>query len=125
MSASQRRKGAAGEREWVEALRCEGFITAGRQLGQARDGGGDVLVDGTLFEVKRRAGISSLRFLDQARAAAEDQRGASGVRPTPVVAMREDGNTEWVVMMLASDYFALLRKARPMWAALDKPNENR
>jgi hypothetical protein len=116
MSASQRRKGAAGEREWCAELAREG-ITANRQLGQARDGGGDVIVERTLYEVKRRAGIAVRKWLDQAVAAA-------GVKLTPVVAMREDGRTDWMVVMRAEDYFALLRQGRPMGHSFHKRLED-
>lgn len=118
MSASQRRKGASGEREWCEELAKAG-ITARRQLGQARDGGGDVLVGGKLFEVKRRARLSVREFMDQAVEATEN----SSLVPT--VAMREDGRTDWLVMMRAEDYFDLLRAARQVGWMLDTPPSSR
>lgn len=104
MSASQRRKGAAGEREWCDVLIKHGISQARRQLGQARDGGGDVIVDGVLYEVKRRARISVREFMDQAVASVESSA------LMPVVALREDGRTDWLVLLRAEDYFSLWRQ---------------
>ena len=104
MGASQRRKGAAGEREWVDVLRKQGFSVEGRQLGQARDGGGDVRHGGFLYEVKRYNAIAVRKWLDQAEASVLQYK--AGERP--VVAMREDGRTEWMILMRAEDFFKLL-----------------
>lgn len=107
MSASQRRKGASGEREFINnVLKPAGYHAAARQLDQSRDGGGDVILDGMLFEVKRHARIAALRFLEQAEAAAR------GKDLLPVVAMREDGGTDWVVMFRAEAFMQLLRQTR-------------
>ncbi|MGH7184917.1 MAG: hypothetical protein ACREIB_01390 [Pseudomonadota bacterium] len=117
MSAYQRRKGAAGEREFInDVLKPAGYRTAARQLGQARDGGGDVIVDGVLYEVKRRAKLAVREFMDQAEKAAYD---AEKSRPLmPVVVMREDGRTDWLVMLRADDYFRLLRSTKQMGHSL-------
>ena len=105
MGASQRRKGAAGEREWVDVLRARGYPVEGRQLGQARDGGGDVVVPPVLYEVKRRAKIAVREYLDQAVTSMISYKGVE----IPVVAMREDGRTDWMVLMRAQDYLTLLK----------------
>ena len=105
MSASQRTKGAAGEREWCEILRKNGYHAAQRQLGQARDGGGDVRIGGILYEVKRRKQIAVRQFLDQAvESVLQYQCGE-----LPVVAMREDGRKDWMVMLRAEDFMRIIR----------------
>ena len=104
MGASQRRKGAAGEREWVDVLRARGYPVEGRQLGQARDGGGDVRHAGVLYEVKRYNKIAVRKFLDQAVQSVVNYRQDE----VPVVAMREDGRAEWMILMRAEDFFTWL-----------------
>lgn len=106
MSKSQRTKGAAGEREWCEVLKNQGFADAARQLGQARDGGGDVRIGGVLYEVKRRKGLAARQFLDQAVKSAVDYKAGE----MPAVAMREDGRTDWMVLLRAEDYFTLIKR---------------
>jgi hypothetical protein len=105
---TNRVRGATGEREWVALLKEHGFTEAARNLGQSRDGGGDVCVPPFLWEVKRRRRISALRFLDQVEKAVV---GAyfNGVQVKyGAVAMREDGDRQWYVMLKASDLFRLL-----------------
>jgi len=106
MSRSQRDKGAVGEREFVHLLHQHGFPAGiGRVLGQARDGGGDVLAQPFLFEVKRRHALAVRQFLDQAEEACAKYEGTS----IPLVAMREDGRTDWIVMGKASDLLPILQ----------------
>lgn len=105
MSASQRTKGAAGEREWCDFLKDSGFPEAKRLLGQARDGGGDVLLPPMLYEVKRRHGIAVREWLDQAVASVVNYKGCE----VPAVAMREDGRKDWMVLLRADDFIKLLR----------------
>lgn len=83
MSASQRRKGAAGEREVCAYLSGIFDERVKRNLSQSRDGGDDIRVAGLVVEVKRRKRIAVLRWMEQAKRAAGD----GGV---PVVVMRED-----------------------------------
>ena len=104
MGASQRQKGAAGEREWVDVLRTRGYPVEGRQLGQARDGGGDVRYGGILYEVKRYNKIAVRKWLDQAEASVIQYKQDE----IPVVAMREDGRTGWMILMRAEDFFNLV-----------------
>lgn len=115
MSKSQRNKGAAGEREWCDVLKTRGY-DAKRALGQARDGGGDVPMPPVLYEVKRRAGIAVRSFLDQAVAALPQYPGCE----IPAVAMREDGRTDWMVLLRAEDFLNLLARSRPMGWNLPK-----
>lgn len=107
MGASQRRKGAAGEREWVDVLRRAGYPVEGRQLGQARDGGGDVRYGGVLFEVKRYNKIAVRKWLDQAEASVLQYKQGE----IATVVMREDGRTQWMVLMSGNDFLNLLERA--------------
>ena len=102
--ASSRNKGNAGEREFAEYLRERGWLDARRALGQARDGGGDVPVPPVLYEVKRRKGISVRKWLEQATAAMPQYKGCK----LPVVAMREDGRKDWMVLLRADDFITML-----------------
>jgi hypothetical protein len=107
MGASSRNKGNAGEREWAEHVRAGGWPEAHRALGQARDGGGDVPVPPVLYEVKRRRKAAVRQFLDQAIKAMPKYKGCT----IPAVALREDGRTDWMVILPAKDFLALLRRA--------------
>jgi hypothetical protein len=106
MGASQRTKGAAGEREWCDVLEQYGFEDAQRVLGQARDGGGDVAYPPTLYEVKRYHKIAVRKWLDQAKASVIHYKGCE----MPVVAMREDGRKDWMVLVSAHDFLTMLRE---------------
>lgn len=108
MGASQRRKGAGGEREWVDVLRARGYPVEGRQLGQARDGGGDVRYGGVLYEVKRYNKIAVRKWLDQSVKSMVNYKEVE----IPVVAMREDGRTEWMVLLRAEDFFKMLESGK-------------
>lgn len=76
MSASQRRKGAGGEREAYRLLADQlGDIVERRDLSQSRDGGGDIRIPAArvLVEVKRVERSSIPAWLRQARQSAEVQ----------------------------------------------------
>lgn len=85
---------------------------AKRDLEQTRDKGGDVPAAPFLFEVKRRKGIAVRSFLDQAEEALATGRYAGC--QFPAVAMREDGRTDWMVLMSADTLFELLSQSRGM-----------
>jgi Holliday junction resolvase len=104
MSKSQRTKGASGERELARILTDALGTAVKRKLDAAREGGDDIAVGHFSLEVKRRAGIAALRYMDQARENA-------GIHQTPVVAMREDGNRRWVVMLDLGDFIPMMRDA--------------
>lgn len=105
MSASQRDKGARGEREFCKLLLDEFGFAARRNLGQARDAGNDVHAGPFHFEVKRRASMKQLEgWMDQAQSSGNDLYA---------VAMRPD-NGEWMVL-LPWEVFAQL--AREEFAA--------
>ena len=74
-------------------------------LGQARDGGGDIALPPMLYEVKRYHKIAVRKWLDQATKSVVEYKGCE----IPCVAMREDGRTEWMVLLRAEDLMKLLR----------------
>lgn len=103
MGKMQRTKGAVGEREFgAFAGNALGLPAFKRQLGQARDSGGDVPVPPVLFEVKRRARIAMLRWMEQAERSAHPQGYVPGV------AMRED-NGRWYVLLPAAAFFEMAK----------------
>lgn len=100
MSASQRNKGAEGERALCAILSDYLGKSVKRNLGQSRDGGYDIECGPFAIEVKRRKNIAASIFMEQAIEAAGDK--------TPVVAMREDFG-EWLVMFRLPDAIKLMQ----------------
>ena len=94
------RKGKAGELEAAEAIHRHWGADAYRSQQYAGTNHDADLagVDGLHIEVKRYAKIAPIKWLRQAE---RDTGGA-----TPVVIMREDGDTEPVVMMRVKDVMA-------------------
>ncbi|MHB1322328.1 MAG: putative PDDEXK endonuclease [Acidithiobacillus ferrivorans] len=73
MSASQRNKGAAGERELFALLTEQLGVTVTRNLTQTRGGGADALdVPGWAIECKRCEALSLASWWNQARRQADD-----------------------------------------------------
>lgn len=105
MSASQRRKGATGERELAAILTEQLGWVVKRELGQPRDSGADLHICQFRFEVKRRRGVAVHEWVDQAAR-------ACGPGNIPVVACRGDGR-EWLVVMRLEDALPLLRNELP------------
>ena len=100
MSASQRRKGAAGEREACAALAEEFGTVVRRNLGQARDSGHDISLGRWSIEVKRRKSMPTLySWIEQ----------ANGGPGTPAVMARADGE-DWLVVMRFRDWARLARE---------------
>jgi hypothetical protein len=102
MGRSQREKGKRGEREAAAAL-SELFGLEARRTAQRR---GDQTADidcgrRVHVEVKRRAGIAALRWLEQAE---KDQ--AKGT--IPFVMLREDNDPEWSILVRASQLKGLM-----------------
>lgn len=96
MSASQRRKGAAGERELADALGKLLGLKIQRELSQARDAGCDLRPGRLVVEVKRRKGIAVHQWMDQAVAA------LTNLGNIPVVAMRADSKG-WMLTIRLED----------------------
>lgn len=98
MSKSQRTKGAAGERELCAELnKMFGRTDIKRHLGQARDGGDDIVVGDLSIECKRRKSLKGLYdWMRQAVASATPKDY------TPVVAVRAD-EEEWLLVVRLKD----------------------
>ena len=106
MSASQRTKGAAIEREIASRLAVALGRPVKRVLGQARDGGCDIvlpMIGGrrALIEVKARKAFAVQLFLDQVEAVCEP-------RDLPAVVLRQD-RCEPLVLLRFEDYVELIR----------------
>ena len=105
MSASQRRKGRAGEIELAKLLSEQLGWVVKRNIGQSRDGGDDITTGQFRWECKRRAKLSVYEFMEQVEAACE-----SG--DIPVVAMRADSKG-WLVMLRLEDALPMIRGELP------------
>ena len=100
MGASQRRKGAAGEREIAAILTDKLGFAVKRKLGQARDSGHDIDIPGWNLEIKRRRRVGNLyEWLAQA-----DSKNGS-----PAVLVRADGH-EWLAVIRLEDWIRLIRE---------------
>jgi len=103
MSASERRKGAAGELEVVALLQARGWPRAHRNFASGSAGGGDVAQgpEGVVIEVKRHRGRLDLpKAIRQVKAAAGDH-------DLPIVAHRRDGEP-WRATLPLEDLLELL-----------------
>ena len=102
MSASQRRKGATGEREVATMLAEHWGSVVRRRINQTRDGGHDLegATRGFAIEVKRRKRLDTLeQWMAQAAQGAGE----------PVVFMRADGKP-WRVLLDAQTFMRLVRE---------------
>lgn len=103
MSASQRNKGAAGEREVCSLIREHLGIKAVRNLMQTREGGADIKLNPYSIEVKRRARIGLIYdWMAQARKECDGEE-------RPLVLCRADGK-EWLAVMPIAELFRLIRE---------------
>lgn len=101
MSARERRKGAATERELATKLSDDLGRIVQRKLGQARDSGDDIQVGHFRIESKARKAFSVWAFMDQCQA-------ACGEGDIPVVALRANGRP-WLVLMRYEDVVPMIR----------------
>lgn len=117
MSINGCKKGKAGEREFRDVLREEGFEA---KRGQQHAGGvdsPDVVCPALAhlhFEVKR------VEALNVGKAMAQAVRDAGGVK-LPVVAHRKNRDKDWLITMRSRDWFKLLRDALSLSPMID-PN---
>jgi hypothetical protein len=101
---NSRNKGKVGEREARDAIREHlGLADAKRSAQVSGKEASDVLTEAPIhWEVKRRKKIAALSFLEQAERDAEASTTAED--KVPAVVMREDGSTEWVLMLRLADF---------------------
>lgn len=93
MSASQRRKGAAAEREVLRLLGEELGEALSRNLSQTREGGADcIAVRGWAIEVKRQERLSRPAWWRQA----VEQAERVGARPMLLYRRSREAWTAWV-----------------------------
>ena len=103
MSKLSRDRGQSYEREICTALSDHLGITIRRQLGQERDGGGDIRTGRFLLECKRRRRLGGpYTWMAQATAAAKPGE-------TPAVIARADGGESLVILRL-HDFLRLARE---------------
>lgn len=90
---NSRNKGKVGEREARDQIRLHlGLQDAKRSAQVSGKEASDVLTEAPIhWEVKRRKKLSVLAFLEQAE--------RDTTTKIPAVVMREDGSTEWVLMV--------------------------
>ena len=97
------RKGKRGELEAAKALHSATGLVAHRTAQVDGKLSADLAgIDGLHIEVKRRKKIAATNFLVQAETDAADNT-------TPLVIMREDGDTNWCVLLRLTDLIDLTR----------------
>jgi len=106
MGALSKQRGDHFEREVCAVLTEQLGRNVKRQLGQARDGGGDILVAPFLIECKRTRALGKVYgWLDQALAATQILNG----RQVPIVVARADARESIAVLRL-TDLIPLIRE---------------
>ena len=116
MGSLSKQKGKRVEREAAKALNYWLGVEARRSVqycGGAGDADLTTTLDGVHFEVKSRAAHSCLRFYEQA---AKDATEASTI---PVVLLRENGDTDFYVLVALSDLRALSRRVSALEKTVD------
>ena len=116
MGSLSKQKGKRMEREAAKALNLVLGVEARRSVqycGGAGDADLTTTLDGVHFEVKSRAAHSCLRFYGQA---AKDATEASTI---PVVLLRENGDTDFYVLVALSDLRALSRRVSALEETVD------
>ena len=106
MGASQRRKGAAAEREVCQLLREQLGVEVGRNLEQTRSGGCDIWLEVAgkpmAIEVKRQEKTSVPQWLDQVMAVVGAECHSVCFRPS---------RRQWMVAMPLETWLFLLRES--------------
>ena len=108
MSASQRNKGAAGEREVCRLIQDNLGIKAGRNLDQWRDGGFDIPLGPFCLEVKRRKRMAFYEWTRQI------EKACASTGKEPVLFCRADGE-RWKVIIDSDLFFRLAREEVVGW----------
>ena len=98
MATNSRNKGAVGEREAAAAFEAATGIPCFRSAQRVgKHGDADLNCGASIhLEAKRYARIAALEFLRQAEREAQTGR-------VPVAIMREDGDTEWAIVVRVRD----------------------
>lgn len=112
---NSRQKGARGEREWRDELRAQGYqARRGQQFSGSPDSP-DVVCDGLPYhqEVKR---VEKLNLQDAVDQASRDCGGK------PLIVAHRRNDHPWLVTMLASEFFRLVREALPVTKSEPEPN---
>jgi hypothetical protein len=106
VSASQRTKGAQGERE-VAALLCDrlGVTDIKRRLNQTRDSGHDLDVFDIAVEVKRQEVVSLPKWIRQVEQATMGSGKLGAV-------IHRTSRAPWLVTMSIEDWCDLVREAQ-------------
>lgn len=103
---NSKKKGSAGERDWRDQLRQEGYTARRGQQFSGSPDSPDVVceeLDKTIhFEVKRTERLNLYDAMTQAKADCGSKM--------PVVAHRRN-HSEWLVVMRAEDWFKMLRNS--------------
>ena len=116
MGSLSKQKGKRMEREAAKALNLVLGVEARRSVqycGGAGDADLTTTLDGVHFEVKSRAAHSCLRFYEQAAGDAEKPGDI------PVVLLRENGDTDFYVLVALSDLRALSRRVSALEKSVD------
>jgi hypothetical protein len=116
MGSLSKQKGKRVEREAAKALNLVLGVEARRSVqycGGAGDADLTTTLDGVHFEVKSRAAHSCLRFYEQA---AKDAEKPGDI---PVVLLRENGDTDFYVLVALSDLRALSRRVSSLEETVD------
>ena len=116
MGSLSKQKGKRVEREAAKALNLVLGVEARRSVqycGGAGDADLTTTLEGVHFEVKSRAAHSCLRFYEQA---AKDATEASTI---PVVLLRENGDTDFYVLVALSDLRALSCRVSALEKSVD------
>lgn len=104
---NSRRKGKDGELEAARALREHLGLPVTRAAQHSGKEQADLRgTPGIHWEVKRRKRIGAMQFAEQAWDEARDD-------DVPVVLMREDGSTEWQVMIPLGQLERFIERLRP------------
>lgn len=100
---NSRAKGAAGEREWSNLCKAQGYNTRRGQQYSGANGDADVVgIPGLHLEVKRVENLNVSKAMQQA---ITDKRKEE----IPVVAHRKN-REDWLITMQAEDWFEFLRE---------------
>ena len=116
MGSLSKQKGKRVEREAAKALNYWLGVEARRSVqycGGAGDADLTTTLEGVHFEVKSRAAHSCLRFYEQA---ADDTAEASTI---PVVLLRENGDTDFYILVALSDLRALSNRVTALETTVD------